>query len=121
MVDSFIGIPRGAKLKSHVSVLDIIVNAIIWVLLSIVTFGIAFFFYIYYYNRHVLNKTDIVDGSGRKIGTLKCNLTFGDILGHSIIWILLTIVTLGLGLFFYFYKVLAFIISHTEIEMFELE
>ena len=120
MVEGIIQIPRGAKLKSHISVLDIIVNAIIWLVLSVVTLGIAFFFYIYYYNKHAINKTDIVDGSGKKIGTLKCNPTFGDTLGHSIIWIILTIITLGFGLFFYFYKVLAFIISHTEIEMFEV-
>ena len=120
MIENVIHLPKGSKLKSHVSVIDIIINSIIWLILSIVTFGIAFFFYIYYYNRFVINKTDIVDASGKIIGTLKCNLGFGDILGHSIIWILLTIVTLGLGLFFYFYKALAFIISKTEIEIFEV-
>jgi hypothetical protein len=119
MIDSAIRIPRGSKLKSHVSIMDIIINSIIWLILSAITFGLAFFFYIYYFNRFIINKTDITDASGNIIGTLKCQLSFGDILSHSIVWILLTIVTLGLGLFFYFYKVLAFIISKTEVDIYE--
>lgn len=119
MIDNIIHLPKGSKLNSNVSVIDIIINALVWILISIVTFGLALFFYVYYFNRFVINKTDIVDAEGRIIGTLKCNLTFGEILGHSIIWIILTIITFGLGLFFYFHKALAFIISKTEIEIYE--
>lgn len=117
MIDNMINLPNGSKLKSHVSVPDIVLNCIIWIVLSILTFGLAFFFYIYYFNRFVINRTDIVDAEGNVIGKLKCNLSFLDILKHSIIWILLVIITLGLGLFFYFYKSLAFIVSKTEIEL----
>lgn len=119
MIDNAIRIPRGSKLKCHISVVDIIVNGLVWLLLSIVTLGLAFFFYIYYFNRFVINKTDITDAGGKVIGTLKCNLTFGDIFGHAILWILLTIITLGLGVFFYFYKALAFIVSKTEVDIYE--
>jgi hypothetical protein len=119
MIDNVIKIPSGSKLKSHVSVVDIIINSIVWALLTIVTFGLAFFFYIYYFNRFVINKTDITNADGKIIGALKCNLSFGDILGHSILWILLTIVTFGLGLFFYFYKALAFIVSKMEVDIYE--
>lgn len=117
MIVNISGLPQGAKLKSHVSVVDIVINSVIWLLLCLITFGLAFFFYIYYFNKFVINKTDVMDSNGNKVGSLKCNLDFGDILGHAIIWIVLAIITLGLGLFFYFYKALAFILSKTEIEM----
>ncbi len=58
------------------------------------------FFAIYYFYKTVLNKTFVVDIDGRKIGKLSCDLTLAEMIGHILIWILLTIITLGIGLIF---------------------
>ncbi len=119
MVENMITLPQGCKLQSNVSVVDIIGNVIIWIFLSIITLGFAMFVYFYYYNRFVINNTFIIDRDGKKIGKLKCDLNLGQAIGHGIIWILITIITFGLGLFFYFYKITSFILNKTEIEMFD--
>ncbi len=145
MIENTISIPKGTKLQSDVSIVDIIGNFIIWIILTIVTLGLAMFVYFYYYNRFVINNTFVVDRDGKEIGKLKCELSVGQAIGHcilwmlliivtlgflsvgqaighSIIWMLLTIVALGLGfgLFLYFYKIIAFILNKTEIEIFDV-
>ena len=109
---------NGAKLKSDISIIDIIGNVIIWILLSIVTLGLAMFVYIYFYNKLVINKTFIVDKDDNKIGQLSCDIGVGQAIGHGVIWFLITIVTLGLGMFFYMYKANAYVMSQTKIEMY---
>ncbi len=117
MVENMIALPKGCRLQSNVSIIDIVGNVIIWILLSIVTFGLAMCIYFYYYNRFIINNTFIVDRDGKKIGRLKCDLNLGQAIGHAVIWVLLIIFTLGIALFFYFYKIMVFILSKTKIEM----
>src|SRR5690606_27374127 len=93
---------RYAKQVCRLTMVETIGQALIWLLLGIVTLGLALFFYFYYAQRLALSRTEIVDQTGRVIGKLTCELTFGQVLGHAILWIILTIVTVGLaGLLFY--------------------
>ena len=47
---------------------------------------------------------------------LHCNLDLGAVIGHTVIWILLIIVTLGLAGPFYLYFVLRKVVNSTTVE-----
>ena len=48
-------------------------------------------------------------------GRIEARVGLGDILGHGILWILISIVTLGIGLFFYPYSFAKFILNRTYV------
>lgn len=91
----------GYRLKCEFSVGEAIGQLIIWILLSIITLGLALFVLPYYFVRAPINRTTLVDGTGRKVGRLQVDVGFADILGHALVWLLLTIVTLGLAYLIY--------------------
>ncbi len=69
-------------------------------------FGLALLVFPYYLNKAVLNKTEILDLSGRAVGRLNCTFNIGHSIGHVIIWGILIILTLGLAGFLYVYRVM---------------
>ena len=48
-------------------------------------------------------------------GRIEAQITFGEILGHAVLWLLIIIVTLGIGFFFYPYSFSKFVINRTYI------
>ncbi|WP_419894661.1 DUF6693 family protein, partial [Proteus faecis] len=47
--------------------------------------------------------------------TIKANLSILDIVGHLLVWLLLTIFTLGIALFFFPYSFARFVINRTSV------
>ncbi|MCB2110279.1 MAG: hypothetical protein H6895_12290 [Defluviimonas sp.] len=92
---------RGLKLKCDFSVGEAVGQFIIWLLLTIVTLGLALFVLPYYFVRAPINRTTLVDASGRTVARLHVDVGFSDIVGHALVWLLLTIVTLGLAYLIY--------------------
>ncbi|MET3928049.1 DUF6693 family protein [Devosia sp. 2618] len=111
--------PRAVRFKADFGIGDTIGAIVIWIVLSIVTLGLALFVFPYYLNKDVLNKTRVLDAGGREIGRLNCRFNLASSIGHVIIWIILILVTLGLASFFYLYRVLRVVINETEIEYFD--
>ncbi len=111
--------PRAARFKAEFGIVDTIGVAIIWILLTIVTLGLALFVFPYYLNKDVINKTKVLDGHGREIGRLNCQFNLASSIGHVIIWILLIIVTLGLAAFFYAYRIIRVVLNETYIEYYD--
>lgn len=107
---------RIGKLKCSFSTTEAIGNVILWVILSVVTLGLALMVFPYYFNRAVLNKTEILDASGRAIGRLNCTFNIGHSIGHVIIWAILIVLTLGLAAFLYVYRVLRVVLNETRVE-----
>ncbi|KKB85894.1 hypothetical protein VW29_05225 [Devosia limi DSM 17137] len=107
---------RPVRLKCDFGITETIGQVIIWFLLTIVTLGIALIVFPYYFNRVVLNRTEVLDDRGVAIGRLNCRFDLGSSLGHVIIWILLIIVTLGIAAFFYAYRVIRVLLNDTRIE-----
>ncbi|TWF56551.1 DUF6693 family protein [Neorhizobium alkalisoli] len=108
-------IARPAKFRCNFSVTEAIGSIIIWIILSIVTLGLALLIFPYYLNRAVLNKTEVLDAAGRPIGRLDCQFNLASSIGHVILWFLLIIVTLGLASFIYVYRVLRVVLNETRI------
>lgn len=106
---------RPARLRSDFGIGDSIGHVIIWVLLTIITLGLALFVFPYYFNRAVLNRTKVLDQLGREVGYLESRYDLGASIGHVILWAILILVTLGIAAFFYMYRVLRVVINETRI------
>jgi len=108
-------LPATARFQCEFGVAEAIGSFIIWVLLIIVTLGLASFVAPYYILSSIINKTWVVDENGQRLSQLKVNFTLAEIIGHAVIWVLLAIVTLGLALIVYYYMVMKKVLNRTEI------
>ncbi|MEL0082851.1 MAG: DUF6693 family protein [Gammaproteobacteria bacterium] len=96
------------KLKGNVSTIEILAHLIIWFLLTVVTLGIALFFFPYSFSKFIINNFDVIDDQG-VARRMSCNI------GHVILWAIISILTLGIGYIFYTYKVWNYSLNHTTV------
>ena len=108
-------IPANARFQCDFSIGEAIGSFIIWILLTIVTLGLASFVAPYYVLSAIINKTWIIDENGRKLAQLQVNFTLAEIVGHAVIWVLLALVTLGLAIIVYYYMVAKKVLNRTKI------
>lgn len=107
---------RSARLNCSFSTTEAIGTVVLWFVLTVFTLGVALVVFPYYLNKAVLNKTEILDASGKTIGRLNCTFNIGHSIGHVIIWAVLIIITLGLAGFVYVYRVVRVVLNETRIE-----
>ncbi len=105
----------GYRLKCDFSVGEAIGQLVIWVLLSIVTLGLALFVLPYYFVKAPINRTSLVDVHDRRVARLHVDVSFGDILGHALVWLLLTIITLGLAYLVYWPAVIKRVLNGVRV------
>ena len=106
---------NGLRLRCDYSLTEALGFLIIWLIISVITFGIGSFFAIYYFYKTIINKTFVLDRAGTEMGRLNCDLNLGEIVGNIVIWILITIVTLGIGLIFYAFRTFRLTLNRTRI------
>lgn len=104
------------KLRCSFGMLESTGHIILWIILTIISFGIALLFFPYYLNKNILNKTELLTQDGRCIGYLRCRFDIISSIGHVILWGLLIIFTIGLAAFFYLYRVIRVVLNETYIE-----
>ncbi|MGJ7096008.1 DUF6693 family protein [Vibrio hannami] len=102
------------KLKADVAILDILGHLIIWLLLSLVTLGIAMFFFPYSFSKFIINRTSVIDENGVE-RRMDCNINMFSDLGHVLLWFVISILTLGIGYIFYFYRVWNYALNNTTV------
>ena len=107
--------PGQMRLSCEFSLMSALVSIIIWIILSLLTFGIAAFFAIYYFTKAIINETFLVNSEGEKVGRYNCDLDFVDIIVHVIVWIILTVLTFGIASIFYFFTMLRLCLNRTVI------
>ena len=100
--------------KIDLRIIDILGHLIVWLLLTIFTLGIAFFFFPYSFSKFILNRTFLVDKNGTE-RKLVCEIDIAGNIGHIVLWIIITILTLGIGYLFYLYRVWGYVIRHTRV------
>lgn len=103
------------KIQANVGTLDILSHIIIWFLITLFTFGIGAFFFAYSFCKFIINRSEFIDERGVS-KRMVCNTDLFGNVGHIILWILISIITLGLGYAFYFYKVWNYSLNNTTIE-----
>ena len=106
---------HGYKLNCTYTASEAIGQVIIWVLLSIVTLGLALFVMPYYILKAPINRTSLLDGQGNTVANLHVEVDLASIIGHMVIWVLLTILTLGLAMIIYYPAVIKRLLNAVEI------
>ena len=106
---------QNLQLKSELGAFDVLGHLIIWLLLTLVTFGLALFVFPYYMNRFIISKTYAYDGEGRKVGRLICTIDLASMIGNIILWAIISILTLGIGYLVFMYKITAHCMTHTKV------
>ena len=104
------------NIKADLSILDIIGHLLIWVLLTIITFGIALFFFPYSFARFVINRTSVVDNATGVERKMVCDINIFSNVGHIILWMVISFLTLGLGYIFYFYRVGNYALNNSRLQ-----
>lgn len=102
------------NIKADLSILDIIGHLLIWVLLTIITLGLALFFFPYSFARFVINRTYVVDTTSGAEQKMVCDINIFSNIGHIILWMIISILTLGLGYIFYFYRVWNYALNNSR-------
>jgi uncharacterized membrane protein YagU involved in acid resistance len=114
---NFASLPKGGyKFKCDYSASEAIGSVIIWILLTIVTLGLGAFVMPYYLLKAPINKTTLVAPDGTSLGKLHVDVNLSEIIGHMLIWVLLTIITFGLALFIYYPAVVKRLLNGVQIK-----
>jgi len=103
----------GQRLRCDFGLAEGLGQFLIWLVLVLVTFGLALFVLPYYFLKAPINKTYVLDSQGNAVARLSVEVGFADILGHAIIWLVLTILTLGLAYFVYWQSVVKRLMNAT--------
>ncbi|HBQ35228.1 MAG TPA: hypothetical protein DD729_00055 [Rhodobacteraceae bacterium] len=106
---------NGYKLRCDYSVTEAIGSLIIWILISIVTLGLGLFVMPYYLLKDPINRSFLIDGNGNQVASLHVDVNFSSIVGHAFIWMILSIVTLGLAMLIYYPAVIKRLFNGVEI------
>lgn len=106
---------QNLQLRSNLGAFDVLGHVVIWLLLTLVTLGLALFVYPYYMQRFIISKTYAYDGTGARVGKLVCTIDLASMIGNIILWAIISIVTLGIGYIIFLYKITAHCISHTKV------
>lgn len=102
-------------IKADFSMADVLGHIIIWLLISVITLGIGLFFWPYAAFKLIINGIAVYDYSGGKVGKFHCNLSAGQQIGHIILWIFISVITVGLAFPFYLFGVARTALNKTEI------
>lgn len=102
------------KIKAELGFVDIIIHSVIWVILIAITFGIALFFQPYALAKLVINNTSIMDDQGAW-HRLSCEIGFFDKILHILLWAIISILTFGIGYFFYYFRVWNYAINESRV------
>ncbi len=106
---------QNLQLKSELGAFDVLGHLVVWLLLTLVTLGLALFVFPYYMQRFIISKTYAYDGNGKKVGRLVCTIDLASIIGNIILWAIISIVTLGIGYLVFLYKITAHCMTHTKV------
>ena len=103
-------------LKCEFELFEAFVLVILWIIISVVTFGLGAFIMPYYLAKAPINKTYVVDASGQKIGRLFVDFDLGQIVVHAIVWLLLSFVTFGIAYIVYWFAVFRKLLNAAVVE-----
>ena len=103
------------NIKAHVGTLDILGHLIFWFIIIVITLGVGAFFFAYSFSKFIINRTELIDehGVSRKF---ECDVDLFGSIGHVILWVIITILTLGLGYIFYFYMVWNYCLNNSSVK-----
>ncbi|GGX68823.1 hypothetical protein GCM10007385_42530 [Tateyamaria omphalii] len=106
----------GQKFRCDFSLGEALGMIVIWLILTVITFGLAAFVLPYYFLKAPMNRTYVLDRDGNAISKVSVEFNFGDILGHALVWLVLSIITLGLAYLVFWAAVIRRLLNAVELK-----
>lgn len=103
------------RIQVNWSMADMIGYGLLWLLLILITLGLASFFAPYAWAAKIINGCEVYDRTGNRLGVLQVDIKIADQLVHILLWIVLTFITLGIAGIFYYFGVARTILNNTHI------
>ncbi len=102
-------------MRSELTTIKVIGHIVIWLLITLCTFGIGALFWPYAAIKLICESIVIVDEAGHASARLRCNFSFGEQLGHAVLWAIIIVLTGGLAAPFYLFGVAHTAINRTKL------
>ncbi|HEV8245571.1 MAG TPA: DUF6693 family protein [Polyangiaceae bacterium] len=103
------------RVRSDLSMGNVLGHILLWFVLTLVTCGIAAFWYPYSFVAAIVNSMYLIDQHDRPFARLHCASSPGADFLHGLGWFFISLVTLGIGAFFYLYYVARTIVARTTL------
>ena len=103
------------KFRNDMKLADVWAPFLVWLAVSICTLGLGWIIVSGHFFKLVINFTRIEDGQGRTIGRLRCDYDVEREMRLVALWLVVCILTLGIGLLFYSFHAARAALNATEI------
>jgi uncharacterized membrane protein YjgN (DUF898 family) len=111
------GLATGAtRLKSELDLAKVWPSFLVWLAVSVCTLGLGWIVVSGHFFRLILNTTAVVDADGHRLGRLHCDYDVEPRMAWIVLWVAVSIVTLGIGLLFYSFHAARRAIDATSVE-----
>lgn len=107
--------PGSTRLRSELDLRQVWPAFLVWLVVSVCTLGLGWIVVSGHFFRLILNSTAVVDAHGNRLGRLHCDYDVEAHMGQVALWVLVSIVTLGIGLLFYSFHAARRAIDSTSI------
>lgn len=104
------------RLRSELDLGEVWPSFLVWLVVSVCTLGLGWIVVSGHFFRLILNTTVITDAEGRRLGRLHCDYDMDGRLAQVVLWVAVSIVTLGVGLLFYSFRAAQRAIDATTVE-----
>lgn len=115
---AFQGAPLMATIgrcRTELSIVQVIGHVVIWLVISMITLGIGALFWPYAAAKLILESIVISDEAGNPSARFRCQLGFGEQIGHAVLWLVLMALTGGIAGLCFLFGVAHFVINRTEV------
>jgi hypothetical protein len=104
------------RFRNDMRLAEVWIPFLVWLIVSACTLGLGWIIVSGHFFKLVINHTSVVDQDGNVLGHLRCDYDVEREMRLVVIWLLVCIVTLGIGLLFYSFHAARAALSATEIE-----
>lgn len=111
-----LGMAPGMRLRSGLDLARVWPDFLVWLAISVVTLGLGWIVVAGHFFRLVINSCEVVAEDGTPIGRLVCDFDVERGTASLVRWLVVCILTLGVGLLFYSFHAARAALDHTRVE-----
>ena len=106
----------GLRLRSQLDLGKIWPDFLVWLAVSVATLGLGWLVVAGHFFRAVINSCELVGADRQPVGRLVCDYDVEKGTGALLRWLVICILTLGVGLLFYSFHAARAALDHTSVE-----
>lgn len=106
----------GLRLRSRLDLAKVWPDFLVWLAVSAATLGLGWLVVAGHFFRLVINSVEVTSPDGTTLGRLVCDYDVEKRTGELLRWLVICIVTLGVGLLFYSFFAARAAMNHTRVE-----